>query len=126
MLPDRVLNPGPLTYESGALPIALRGQAKNIGRPSYLFAFCAMGTTFETLFSSLDDIALLKWGLLSKKEFAPTGANSSFMSRPLLRMETKMKNDRVAPPDRVPIQVMPRGNSDYSHQCTHLMELGLS
>ena len=27
MLPDRVLNPGPLTYESGALPIALRGPA---------------------------------------------------------------------------------------------------
>ena len=25
MLPDRVSNPGPLTYESGALPIALRG-----------------------------------------------------------------------------------------------------
>ena len=23
MLPDRVSNPGPLTYESGALPIAL-------------------------------------------------------------------------------------------------------
>ena len=29
MLPDRVSNPGPLTYESGALPIALRGPAKN-------------------------------------------------------------------------------------------------
>ena len=28
MLPDRVSNPGPLTYESGALPIALRGQAQ--------------------------------------------------------------------------------------------------
>ena len=28
MLPDRVSNPGPLTYESGALPIALRGPAK--------------------------------------------------------------------------------------------------
>ena len=27
MLPDRVSNPGPLTHESGALPIALRGQA---------------------------------------------------------------------------------------------------
>ena len=27
MWPDRVSNPGPLTYESGALPIALRGQA---------------------------------------------------------------------------------------------------
>ena len=30
MLPDRVSNPGPLTYESGALPIALRGPALSI------------------------------------------------------------------------------------------------
>ena len=30
MLPDRVSNPGPLTYESGALPIALRGPAENL------------------------------------------------------------------------------------------------
>ena len=29
MLPDRVSNPGPLTYESGAQPIALRGPAKS-------------------------------------------------------------------------------------------------
>ena len=29
MLPDRVSNPGPLTYESGVLPIALRGPANN-------------------------------------------------------------------------------------------------
>ena len=28
MLPDRVSNLGPLTYESGALPIALRGPAQ--------------------------------------------------------------------------------------------------
>ena len=28
MLPDRVSNPGPLTYESGALLIALRGPAE--------------------------------------------------------------------------------------------------
>ena len=27
MLPDRVSNPGPLTYKSGALPVALRGPA---------------------------------------------------------------------------------------------------
>ena len=27
MLPDRVSNPGPLTYKSGALPIALRSPA---------------------------------------------------------------------------------------------------
>ena len=31
MLPDRVSNPGPLTYESGALPIALRGPAQYQG-----------------------------------------------------------------------------------------------
>ena len=30
MLPDRVSNPGPLTYESGVLPIALRGPAANV------------------------------------------------------------------------------------------------
>ena len=33
MLPDRVSNPGPLTYESGALPIALRGPAPNTNEP---------------------------------------------------------------------------------------------
>ena len=31
MLPDRVSNPGPMTYESGALPIALRGPARYNG-----------------------------------------------------------------------------------------------
>ena len=35
MLPDRVLNPGPLTYESGALPIALRSPA-SIGDMTYV------------------------------------------------------------------------------------------
>ena len=33
MLPDRVSNPGPLTYESGALPIALRGPARCFEQP---------------------------------------------------------------------------------------------
>ena len=28
MLPDRISNPGPLTNESGAVPIALRGPAR--------------------------------------------------------------------------------------------------
>ena len=32
MLPDRVSNPGPLTYESGALSIALRGPADKVMR----------------------------------------------------------------------------------------------
>ena len=35
MLPDRVSNPGPLTYESGALPIALRGPAELDEKRSY-------------------------------------------------------------------------------------------
>ena len=35
MLPDRVSNPGPLTYESGALPIALCGPAVQRYRKSY-------------------------------------------------------------------------------------------
>ena len=30
MLSDQVSNPGPLTYESGALPIALRGPVNNV------------------------------------------------------------------------------------------------
>ena len=34
MLPDRISNPGPLTYESGALLIALRGPAR---RAEYLY-----------------------------------------------------------------------------------------
>ena len=43
MLPDRVSNPGPLTYESGALPIALRGPA-----------------SFQTLISQIHQYFLLK------------------------------------------------------------------
>ena len=32
MLPDRISSPGPLTYGSGALPIALRGPAGHGGK----------------------------------------------------------------------------------------------
>ena len=39
MLPDRVSNPGPLTYESGALPIALRGPSNLV----ILRNFCIVG-----------------------------------------------------------------------------------
>ena len=38
MLPDWVSNPGPLTYDSGALPIVLRGPAAARCLP-YLFSF---------------------------------------------------------------------------------------
>ena len=36
MLPDRVSNPGPFTYESDALPIALRGPAAFIRAGAYV------------------------------------------------------------------------------------------
>ena len=38
MLPDRVSNPGPLTYESGALPIALCGPAPFLGKLVQIYA----------------------------------------------------------------------------------------
>ena len=38
MWPDRVSNPGPLTYKSGALPTALRGPACPIGQVKILVA----------------------------------------------------------------------------------------
>ena len=39
MLPDRVSNPGPLTYESGALPIALRGPANSYEKLVSIFNY---------------------------------------------------------------------------------------
>ena len=39
MLPDRVSNPGPLTYVSSALPIALRGPAGPIVILAF-YSFC--------------------------------------------------------------------------------------
>ena len=38
MLPDRVSNPGPLTYESGALPIALRGPVRISAKANLIFS----------------------------------------------------------------------------------------
>ena len=39
MLPDRVSNPGPLAYESGALPIALRqNHGKHLGLTLGMFS----------------------------------------------------------------------------------------
>ena len=52
MLPYRVSNPGPLTYESGALPIALRGPA-NVSKENNLgpgekirYIWCLKGPIF--------------------------------------------------------------------------------
>ena len=47
MLPDRVSNPGPLTYESGALPIALRGPALSKATTA-VYVCCAQIMLFLT------------------------------------------------------------------------------
>ena len=63
MLPDRVSNPGPLTYESGALPIALRGPAEICKGAS----FCTkIGGVMELVLSTLCDNALYLYQVLSK------------------------------------------------------------
>ena len=47
MLPDRVSNLGPLTYESGALPIALRGPAAFFCKnPSFGVSFLAINQPY--------------------------------------------------------------------------------
>ena len=53
MLPDRVSNPGPLTYESSALLIALRGPASCDKSFSYL-------TVIEKMHICFNPIALRK------------------------------------------------------------------
>ena len=52
MRPDRVSNPGPLTYESGALPTALCGPAKLLLLSSLILVCC----TVELQFSNTDGL----------------------------------------------------------------------
>ena len=75
MWPDRVSYPGPLTYESGALPTVLRGLAY-MGTPEH---FITKGDNFcDSQFASLEGKAVAELGQLFKEEFAPRGANSLF------------------------------------------------
>ena len=48
MLPDRKSNPGPLTYESGALPIALRGPAFKVAIITDLGLFLPLKSTNQS------------------------------------------------------------------------------
>ena len=68
MLPDRVSNPGPLTYESGALPIALRGPAVLC---LYCFVFAKENNSGVFQFASLDDEPLPTKAFSKRKKFAP-------------------------------------------------------
>ena len=50
MLPDRISNPGPLTYESGALPIALRGPASTRGKYDFFCKFNIVSESFSAFY----------------------------------------------------------------------------
>ena len=62
MLPDRVSNPGPpMTYKSGALPIALRGPAQfQRDKPDELIVEVTGYTFWEKITQNLDTEKLLK------------------------------------------------------------------
>ena len=55
MLPDRVSNPGPLTYESSALPTALRGPA---GSSTAVIILFSTGVQLNTVSQST---AIKRW-----------------------------------------------------------------
>ena len=70
MLPDWVSNPGPLTYESDALPIALRGPAW-VELRFFFSAHCLMmfyiGIKFHE--NILDGIKVIEWTQISFEKF---------------------------------------------------------
>ena len=52
MLPDRVSNPGPLTYESDALPIALRGPAVCVSNTYQIYGNFSVGQGVYSTFAN--------------------------------------------------------------------------
>ena len=62
MLPDRVSNPGPLTYEPGALPIALRG-------PALCPLGCVMSLSIQCTVASVESFSTYASSYLSCKAY---------------------------------------------------------
>ena len=82
MLPDRLSNPGPLTYETGALPIALRGPLIQEGQLSVLAKVCSRRTGPEVikLFSYSTQLSMEFFQLINVKMPTIVGI-LTFMSR---------------------------------------------
>ena len=72
MWPDRVSIPGPLTNESGALPIALRGPAVDLVKVySYMYVACILfpqSTWFKPLCSNVSPANFVSCYLKKKKQ----------------------------------------------------------
>ena len=65
MWPDRVSNPGPLTYESGVLPIALRG-------PAVRLVFSSILHMFDWYFPQFCTCDMSKYGYLEVFQRVPS------------------------------------------------------
>ena len=72
MLPDRVSNPGPLTYESGALPTALHGPAQNLelvclrNKVDYQSVEKSTNTAFSCPSKNLTCKILIKYNIMNE------------------------------------------------------------
>ena len=69
MLPDLVSNPGPLTYESGALPTALTGPVRSQDNVLTRFFYCRIEKGQNFAIQSPTDkkkYAFLAWTWLAK------------------------------------------------------------
>ena len=98
MLPDRVSNPGPLTYESGALPIALRGPAGTLQRHTLLSANFVTAEVLLVMVRLTEvqrgqAIALLMQGQRQEQVARHFGIHVSTIERLVRRL---MKTGRVA------------------------------
>ena len=101
MLPDRVSNPGPLTYESDALPIALRGSASNVSKmiqanslllnfqmksPCYLVTLSLESSDFQTFLKQY--VILVPFGaLITLCNFHPLQQNDREMIRQICNVK---------------------------------------
>ena len=73
MLPDRVSNPGPLTYESGALSIALRGPAFSVCNKAFMICLR------EYSFTEIAKTGLISYFVFPAERF--THVRASFLPR---------------------------------------------
>ena len=88
MLPDRVSNPGPLTYESDALPIALRGPAYEQGKVPLLKCCQERHIRFSRLYHKFSDYDNYK-GRVKRNFPCSSCAMNSKISNKLLQVEPK-------------------------------------
>ena len=107
MLPDRLSNPGPLTYESGALPIALRGPLIQEGQLSVLAKVCPAGIWCE------NDVVLTS---MRRDYVASTLIRRHFDTKCPLGVHEELVN-------RLGVRLTDRGRKITTHTHTHQVKV---